>query len=500
MSEDPGRSRPRGARRARRLLRIGGVLGAVWLVVLAAVVLTSLMALLVPVGPAPAATALPRVGEDGTVHCAGGALHVVAHPDDDLLFQSPDLLRDVQAGRCVRTVYLTAGDAGRAHDYWSAREAGIRAAYAFMAGVVDEWDAGVLEVADRPVELATARAAPQLSLVFLRLPDGGRTGTGSVRYGGQSLMRLWQGEVEVLTAVDGAHTFTRGELIGTLAGMIDEYLPTTVRTQDWTRGFLSGDGADHTATALLVREAARSRPGAYTLLAYGGYPVWTRPPNVVGQELRVKAAAVATYARQDDQMCLRPWCTVAWASSSRVERQYVLASHSPQNLARAEGVVVRASSESPRTGQHAGSAVDGVAAGSPGSRSQEWRTLGGGAGSWWEIRWPAPVEVNGLVLHDRPNERDHVLGAVVHFDDESSVRIGALANNGSALSVSFPPRTTASLRIEITDVSPSTRDAGLAEVEIYGTMPDLGSLPDPEAATDDGEVVRPTAAARAGER
>lgn len=466
------------------MLRIGGVLGVISLVVLAAVVLTSMMALLVPVGPAPATTALPRIGEDGTVHCAGGALHVVAHPDDDLLFQSPDLLRDVQAGRCVRTVYITAGDAGREHEYWSAREAGIQAAYAFMAGVVDEWDVGVLDVADRSLELVTARSAPQLSLVFLRLPDGGRTGAGSATYGGQSLMRLWQGEVPVLTAVDGGHTFTRGELVGTLGGMLEEYLPTTVRTQDWTRGFLSGDGADHTATALLVREAARARPGAYTLLAYGGYPVWTRPPNVVGQDLRVKAAAVATYARQDDQMCLRPWCTVAWASSSRVERQYVVASWSPQNLARVEGVVVRASSESPRTGQHASSAVDGVAAGSPGARSREWRTLGGGAGSWWEIRWPTPVEVNGLVLHDRPNSRDHVLGSVVHFEDESSVRIGALANNGSALSVSFPARTTASLRIEITDVAVGTVDVGLAEVEIYGTMPDLGGLPEPDEAPE----------------
>src|SRR6188472_3148233 len=42
----------------------------------------------------------------------GATMNVVAHPDDDLLFQSPDLLHDVQSGKCVRTVYVTAGERG----------------------------------------------------------------------------------------------------------------------------------------------------------------------------------------------------------------------------------------------------------------------------------------------------------------------------------------------------------------------------------------------------
>ncbi len=37
---------------------------------------------------------------------------VVAHQDDSLLFLSPDLLHDIQAGDCVTTVYVTAGDGG----------------------------------------------------------------------------------------------------------------------------------------------------------------------------------------------------------------------------------------------------------------------------------------------------------------------------------------------------------------------------------------------------
>lgn len=74
---------------------------------------------------------------------------------DDLLFLSPDLLHDIQAGRCVRTVYLTAGDAGRGERYWLGREDGVRAAYAQMAGVADRWTVSDAGQAEHPILLAT---------------------------------------------------------------------------------------------------------------------------------------------------------------------------------------------------------------------------------------------------------------------------------------------------------------------------------------------------------
>lgn len=56
-------------------------------------------------------------------------LNIVAHQDDDLLFLSPDLINDIASGRSVRTVFLTAGDAGNGRDYWISRQAGSQAAY-----------------------------------------------------------------------------------------------------------------------------------------------------------------------------------------------------------------------------------------------------------------------------------------------------------------------------------------------------------------------------------
>src|SRR6266852_3026889 len=69
----------------------------------------------------------------------GTTLNIVAHQDDDLLFLSPHLLHDVQAGRCVRTVFVTAGDGGGGAGYWQTRENGPKAAYAEMNGVPNSW-------------------------------------------------------------------------------------------------------------------------------------------------------------------------------------------------------------------------------------------------------------------------------------------------------------------------------------------------------------------------
>ena len=59
------------------------------------------------------------------------------------------------------------------------------------------------------------------------------------------------------------------------------------------------------------------------------------------------------------------------------------------NVARAAGVAVTASSQNTSSGQTAVKAVDGVPSGYPGDSSKEWATVGGKAGSWIRLVWPA---------------------------------------------------------------------------------------------------------------
>ena len=67
------------------------------------------------------------------------SVQVVAHQDDDLLFQSPRLISVIRGGLCVRTVYVTAGDANDTAAYWASRESGMKTAYAQLAEVANSW-------------------------------------------------------------------------------------------------------------------------------------------------------------------------------------------------------------------------------------------------------------------------------------------------------------------------------------------------------------------------
>ncbi len=427
--------------------------------------LISLVTTLVPIAMPPVA-----MTSDPAPDCVGGAMQVVAHEDDDLIFQNPDILHDIDAGRCVRTVFVTAGDAARGELYWKSRENGSRAAYAHMAGVANTWTTTDSDVSGHAVRLQTLVGAPNVSLVFMRLPDGDRTGSGLLAHDRESLMRLWQGRIASIGAIDGSARYTESDLRSTLAQLMTAFEPTTIRTQDWTIAFRHGDHADHTATALLARQASQEYPSAHTLLAYGGYPTWTRLVNVTGSDLRAKESTFLAYAGHDRTLCLDPWCPIDVVYSLRLSRQYVLASESAGNSARGPGVRVTASSEDLASGQGADRAVDGYALGDPSAHAREWATEGGGAGSWIRLDYPAPTPVDGVVLYDRPNLRDQIMAGVLEFSDGSSVRLGELPNNGSGLTVRFPARTVTSVRLLVTAVSGSTKNVGLAELETYATV------------------------------
>lgn len=272
--------------------------------------------------PAMRAEAVPVSTTPDT--CTSHQLQMVAHPDDDLLFMNPDIIREVERGACVRTVYLTTGDANRDASYWLLREEGIRAAYATMAGADDAWAMGTLTVEGRELQLATLEDAPGISLVFMHLPDGNRRGTGNAIHGHQSLMRLWLGEIETIDAVDGTQSYTSAELRRTLTGIIDDFHTDTLRAQDWTIDFRTGDNADHTAAARYVRAAAAHASSTHELMGYAGYPSWTQPANVNGRDLGLKADAIMAYAEHDPKMCAHLQCVESLVTAIRNGRQYVV--------------------------------------------------------------------------------------------------------------------------------------------------------------------------------
>ncbi|GAA4872378.1 PIG-L family deacetylase [Saccharopolyspora cebuensis] len=243
-------------------------------------------------------------------------VQVVSHPDDDILFMNPDLAAGLRAGRPTIGIYLTAGENNVAEParYSAERQEGSRASYAQMAGKPNDWKRSTIPVGQgRVAELNTLRAAPDVKLVFLNLPEN-----ANARGGEHGLTRLVQdrdGSVIVNTtvpvgaAVQHSQPYDRQAVVDALTTLLDRFQPTVVRLQDdqpdvryqahWGE---SHNHPDHVAGAVLAEEAlAAHRPDASppTVLTYRDYNVADAPSGLSEQDKRTTREAFAAYSAHD---------------------------------------------------------------------------------------------------------------------------------------------------------------------------------------------------------
>lgn len=266
--------------------------------------------------------------------CTSKVMYVVAHEDDTLLFQSPDLLKDVRSNHCVMTVFLTAGDAGRPAAYWEGRETGAEVGYAQMAGVPGSWTGSQIDVDGHTVHQETLNGQPGLSNVYLRLPDGGTNGEGTSTYGMQSLLKLWKGgnggsppTIGSITAVDGSATYTYQELIDALEALMASFGPRQIATQNYAQSYPGPDHPDHVATADFTQKAHLAYANAHRLTGYQGYEI-SLPPmsppaqNVFGADLLAKQLAFYEYGKHDSDACTSEVQCAPTSYAKWLERQY----------------------------------------------------------------------------------------------------------------------------------------------------------------------------------
>ena len=237
----------------------------------------------------------------------------VAHLDDDLLFMNPDIASNIEAGGCVRVVYLTASDAGEGEGYMLGREKGVRAAYAYMARQPDLWSTDTLQANGRAITRVTLQGNPRVQLVHMRLKDPW------LGKGWGSLTPLSRTESEPQTPSDtlgpNQETYTRDALVKTLAALIRDYGPTTVRHLDdqtpvpYTQLCWRCTGhshPDHIASARLTREAMALVPGNYAEAGYVDYPSQERAANLSDAETILKSEIFRRYAWEDYKYCKGP--------------------------------------------------------------------------------------------------------------------------------------------------------------------------------------------------
>jgi LmbE family N-acetylglucosaminyl deacetylase len=261
--------------------------------------------------------------------CTSKVMYVVAHADDTLLFQSPDILRDVRSNHCVRTVFVTAGDAGKAASYWEGREAGAEVAYALMAGVSNSWTGSQIEVDGHAMRLEVLDGQPGVSIVYMRLPDGGIAGNGFPLYGEQSLRKLWNGgnagtpAISSIEAVDDSASYGYQDLIDTLAELMDSFEARQVATQNYLQSYPGPDHPDHVYTGYFARKAHQQYADAHRLSGYMDYETSVLPENVSGSLLSAKQQAFYEYGKHDSEACVSQASCTGTSYEKWLLRQYV---------------------------------------------------------------------------------------------------------------------------------------------------------------------------------
>ena len=159
----------------------------------------------------------------------------------------------------------------------------------------------------------TLKGNPRVQLWHMRLKDPW------LGQGWGSLTPLSRVESEPGQTADtlGPHAerYTRPDLVDTLADLIRQYAPTTVRHLDDTINVpytqlcwrCAGHGhPDHIASARLVREATLRVPGNYAEAGYIDYPSQERASNLDPAEIAGKSVIFQHYAWNDYHYCAGP--------------------------------------------------------------------------------------------------------------------------------------------------------------------------------------------------
>ncbi|GAA6008786.1 hypothetical protein JCM10207_001724 [Rhodosporidiobolus poonsookiae] len=421
-------------------------------------------------------------------NCVGGSVQIVAHPDDDLLFQNPSLLGDFSSNACVTSVFLTSGDSGTTGlTYATGREEGNAAACAYMAGANNSWTAFYGTFGGQPVLVETLTAQPQVQRVLFRLPDGNMDGSGFAQTGYKSLRSLWMGTIPSIYSIDSKSTFTLATLEEALGQILAARQPDVVRSLDDLSDYDGGDHADHLTVGRMSKKlAAQYAPGA-SFSGYMGYPVQNLPATMSTDDADfiAKCDTFFSYTPYDSAECQSFSGCAGRGEWSWLQREYVVTSalatgsddgsaETPATLPAGENVALQATATASSAYDDlnpAGRAIDNVFGGYPGNETAEWVTAGEGVGAWIRLSWSVPVVVGGVVVYDRPNTVDWLQAGTLTFDDNSTVAFEVPYNDGTANVVSLARNyTTKSVLLTVTAVASGTQNVGLSELQVYGSL------------------------------
>jgi hypothetical protein len=219
----------------------------------------------------------------------------------------------VRRGNHVVFIYLTAGDEGLGADYWRTRERAALQSTRLAAGI--SADTNALQCDNIAVRAHAIRRCSVVNTVsfFVRLPDGGRAGSGFEPNAFQSLRKLRAGRISALTAVDTTATY-RGwpDLVSAVEELVRRERPLgselTLHASDPNPAINPRDHSDHRIAGFIGGTLGRKMQ--WTTIYYVGYALAARPDNRSRVQARQKTALFLVYDREM-LIANRRWSTYA---------------------------------------------------------------------------------------------------------------------------------------------------------------------------------------------
>lgn len=221
----------------------------------------------------------------GTLCCVAASVaqadvifYVNAHGDDAALFMGRSLSQHIKdsvaVGHRVVLITTTAGDAGFGSGpgkgvapNYLAREQGHTNVLQFLWGRAGSNDAqyrsAMVKLGGKSIyraQIAATQKAGDVTWYNLRLPDGNLGGEGYPHTGSESLLKLENGSISSISAIDGSARYSKDELLQLFQNIVKKEGKASknivINLVDQNGSNLNvGDHADHQATSRLFEQA-----------------------------------------------------------------------------------------------------------------------------------------------------------------------------------------------------------------------------------------------------
>lgn len=235
------------------------------------------------------------------------SVYVAAHPDDWQLFMNPNAYKSVKGvNEKVIFIHTTAGDGGggTSNNYYLAREEGSLRALRFMSNTFTNQGAPgsnmnktIVTVNGHQILKFSYRNAVAY---FLRLPDGDYRGTGYAGTNNESLLKLVNGSITSISAVDGTATYSSlANLEATLQAIVtSEMIPSSsviFNVADNDEDINPDDHSDHINSSIIMQNVANNI-GGVNLNLYTEYFTSSTPQNVFNDDYMISVGTWAATA------------------------------------------------------------------------------------------------------------------------------------------------------------------------------------------------------------